>query len=62
MLQGESIIAWLAGEAVKMGSTPASNVIAVTPPDVVPSVVTIITASPFCKSAIVAAGMRLSIC
>jgi len=53
---------WLpAGAAVRIGSTPLNSVIAVTPPAAVPSVLTIITASPFCKSARVAAGSRLSI-
>lgn len=50
------------GEASRMGSTPASSVIAVAAFSCVPSVVTIITASPFCKSANVAPGNRLNIC
>jgi hypothetical protein len=43
-----------------MASTPASSVIAVTAPESVPSVDTIITASPFCKSASVLFGKRLN--
>jgi hypothetical protein len=62
-LQGASIIAWLPlGAACKIGSTPLSNVIAVPPLFAVPCVVTMSTASPLCKSAIVTAGMRLNIC
>src|SRR5438270_6759875 len=38
------------GDAARMGSTPLNNVIAVTDPDVAPSVETIKTASPFCSS------------
>jgi hypothetical protein len=45
-----------------MASTPFSTVIAVTPPEVVPCVATIITASPFCKLPSVAGGIRLRIC
>src|SRR5260370_20314990 len=45
-----------------MGSTPPSSVITVDGPLAPPSVATIITASPFCKSANAAAGMRLIIC
>src|SRR5258708_19544245 len=45
-----------------MGSTPPSSVITVDGPLAPPSVATIITASPFCKSANAAAGMRLLIC
>ena len=45
-----------------MASTPLSSVIAVTPPEAPPSVATIITASPFCKSASVAGGIRFRIC
>jgi len=59
-LQAPMKIAWLAlGEAVRMASTPLSSVIAVTPPESVPCEATIITASPFFKSASVAAGSRL---
>jgi hypothetical protein len=49
------------GAAVKIASTPASNVIAVTAPESEPSVDTIITASPFCRSASVLLGKRLNI-
>ena len=61
---GESNIAarLLLGEADKMGSTPLSKVMAVGCVVAVPWVVTIITASPFCKSAMVTAGMRFNIC
>src|SRR5258708_8172292 len=45
-----------------MGSTPASKVMAVDGLLGPPSVATIITASPFCKSAKVAAGIRVIIC
>src|SRR6185437_12288473 len=49
--EAENIL-WLAeGEAVRMGSTPASNVTAVADSGV-PWVATIITASPLCKSEI----------
>jgi hypothetical protein len=50
------------GAAVKIGSTPAINVIAVGAELALPSVATSITASPFCRSEIVTPGMRLSIC
>src|SRR5208282_1791885 len=62
--QGERSIAarLLLGEAERMGSTPLSNVIAVGCVATVPWVATIITASPFCKSASAAAGSRFSIC
>src|SRR6266404_5283289 len=43
-----------------MASTPASRVIAVTAPESVPSVETIITTSPFCRSASELFGNRLS--
>src|SRR6266704_472665 len=59
-LQGVRIVEALAlGEASRMGSTPPSKVIAVGAPFGPPSVATTMTASPFCKSARVAAGMRL---
>src|SRR5216684_3121596 len=62
-LQGVRIVEALAlGEASRMGSTPPSKVIAVGAPFGPPSVATTMTASPFCKSARVAAGMRLIIC
>src|SRR6266481_8731580 len=62
-LHGERIVdALLLGEASKIGSTPPSSVITVYGPLAPPSVATIITASPFCKSANAAAGMRLIIC
>src|SRR5467141_4173952 len=62
-LHGERIVdALLLGEASRMGSTPPSKVITVDCPFVPPSVATIITASPFCRSASFAAGMRLIIC
>src|ERR1019366_1008651 len=60
--QGERMVpAWL-GEAVRIGSTPLNRMIAVEGELALPSVATIIRASPFCKSASVTAGMRLSIC
>ena len=64
MLQGGRIIDWAPplGEASRIGSTPLSSVIAVTAPDAFPAVETIITASPFWRSARVARGTRLSIC
>src|SRR5258706_11138538 len=62
-LHGERIVdALLLGEASRMGSTPPSKVITVDTPFAPPSVATTITASPFCKSASVAAGMRLIVC
>src|SRR6267143_7302900 len=62
-LHGERIVdALLLGEASRMRSTPPSKVITVDTPFVPPSVATTITASPFCKSANVAAGMRLIVC
>src|SRR5208337_1839422 len=61
--QGDMNIAWLAlPEEDRMASTPLSSVMAVTPPEAAPCVATIITASPFCKSASVAGGIRLRIC
>jgi len=51
-----------AGAAVRIGSTPASNVIAVGPEAALPSVATSITASPLLKSLTETAGMRLNIC
>src|SRR5213078_4263205 len=57
-VQGESMAALRFGAAVRMGSTPASTVIAVTVLESAPSVETIMTASPFCKSAIVLLGIR----
>src|SRR6267143_5362898 len=62
-LHGERIVeGLLLGEASRMGSTPPSKVITVDTPFGPPSVATTMTASPFCKSASVAAGMRLIIC
>ena len=62
-LHGVSMAAWLAlGAACKMGSTPLNNVITVPPDNALPSVETIITASPFCRSRREAAGIRPSIC
>src|SRR5467141_4298547 len=62
-LHGERIVdALLLGEASRMGSTPPSRVITVDTPFAPPSVATTMTASPFCKSASRAAGMRLIIC
>ena len=56
-------MAWVScGEADKMGSTPPSSVMAVTSPEFVPCVETIMTASPFCKSASGDGGTRLTIC
>ena len=52
----------LLGEAERIGSTPLNNVIAVGWVSAVPCVVTIITASPFCKSASCTAGIRFNIC
>jgi hypothetical protein len=51
-----------AGAALRIGSTPANNVIAVGPEEALPSVATSITASPLFKSLTATAGMRLSIC
>src|SRR5258708_28084346 len=63
MLHGERIVeGLLLGEACRMGSTPPSKVITVGMPFGPPSVATTMTASPFCKSASAAAGMRLIIC
>src|SRR5579871_4796046 len=50
------------GDAVRIGSTPPSNVMAVTSPLPFPSEATTITASSFCKSARVELGIRLRIC
>src|SRR6266702_6304183 len=62
-LQGVRIVEALAlGDASRIGSTPPSKVIAVGAPFGPPSVATTMTASPFCKSARVAAGMRLIAC
>src|SRR5713226_7149940 len=62
-LHGERIVdAVLLGEDSRMGSTPPSRVITVDRPFAPPSVATIMTASPFCRSDSVAAGMRLIIC
>ena len=59
---GERMVpAWL-GAAVRIGSTPLNRMIAVEGESALPSVATIIKASPFCKSASVTAGMRLNIC
>src|SRR5258708_17655932 len=60
---GERIVeGLLLGEASRMGSPPPSKVITVDTPFGPPSVATTMTASPFCKSASAAAGMRLIIC
>ena len=61
---GERIVEALvpAGAAERIGSTPASSVIAVGPAAELPSVATSKTASPFCNSAIETAGMRPNIC
>src|SRR5882724_8905598 len=62
-LHGERIVdAVLFGEACRIGSTPPSSVITVDGVVAVPSVATSITASPFCKSPSVAAGMWLMTC
>src|SRR5260370_5514677 len=62
-LHGERIVeGLLRGEASRRGSTPQSKVITVDTPFGPPSVATTMTASPFCKSASVAAGMRPIIC
>src|SRR5580693_1354801 len=52
-------IDWPLGDACKMGSTPDSSVIATTPPDApeLSDVATIMTASPFCKSVRLEAGI-----
>src|SRR5271169_2333045 len=62
--QGDRSIAarLLLGAADRIGSTPLSNVIAVGCVLAVPWVATIITASPFCKSASATAGIRFNIC
>src|SRR5450755_4077972 len=60
-LHGESIEDAPVGDPCRIGSTPASSVMVVTSV-LLPSVPTSITASPFCKSEIFAAGMRLIIC
>ena len=52
----------LLGDACRIGSTPASKVMAVTPEVCGSDVATIMTASPFRKSARAAAGTRLSAC
>src|SRR5271165_4930881 len=61
---GDSIVAArpLLGDAVKIGSTPLNKVIAVGEDVAEPSVATIITAAPLCRSARVTAGSRLNIC
>ena len=57
-LHGASIIAWLAlGAACRIGSTPLNNLTTVLPPEGVPSVARMATASPLCKSARVTAGV-----
>jgi len=64
-LHGERIVdGLLLGEASKMASTPPSSVITVETPVAPPSVATIMTASPFCKSGECGGGaaMRLIIC
>src|SRR5689334_16469350 len=62
-LQGERIVeALLFGDACRIGSTPPSSVITDGTPLGPPSVARIITTSPFCNSARVAAGMRLMAC
>src|SRR6266446_4756547 len=45
-LQGERMDWPPLGEASRIGSTPATNVMAVVPPSCLPAVATIITASP----------------
>jgi hypothetical protein len=64
MFHGESSIAarLVLGAADKTGSTPLNKMIAVGWVLAVPWVATIMTASPFCKSASVAVGIRFSIC
>ena len=56
------VLAWLGEAARRIGSTPLSRIITVDGDVSLPSVATIIRASPFCMSARVAAGMRLNIC
>ena len=51
-----------AGAAERIGSTPASSVIAVGRAVELPSVATSRTASPFCNSETETVGMRLNIC
>ena len=60
MFQADKIaaVALLVGEAVRMGSTPVSMVIAFTSDDAAPSAETSITASPFCRSASATVGSR----
>src|ERR1700757_1809710 len=61
-LHGVNIMACPAvGAACRIGSTPVSKVIAVAI-DAAPSVATITTASPLCRSASVTAGMRFNSC
>src|ERR1700730_12053873 len=48
------------GAAVKIASTPATNLIAVAASDFSPAVARITTASPFCKSASLMVGIRLN--
>ena len=50
------------GDAVRIGSTPVSKVIAVGAEFALPSVATTITASSFFRSPTVTAGIRLNIC
>jgi hypothetical protein len=50
------------GDAERIASTPVSRVIAVGSVAAAPSVATMITASPFCSSEMVTAGIRLNIC
>ena len=61
---GESSDAERLGAAVRIGSTPASRVMAVTAPepspDACPEEETIMTASPFCRSASELFGKRLN--
>src|SRR5438046_8343686 len=62
-LHGERIVdGLLFGEASRIGSTPPSRVMTVGTPLAPPSVATIMTASPFCRSASVMGGMRLIAC
>src|SRR5437588_12199526 len=62
-LHGERIVeALLFGEACRMGSTPPRSMTPHGTPLGLPSVATIISTSPCCKSASLAAGLRLMPC
>src|SRR5262249_28265661 len=50
ILHGDNVITCFPGDAVNIGSTPPTIVIAVTSPETVPSVEIRMTASPFWKA------------